>query len=77
MAADEAIGGLAEGKSEAEEVVGKATGRGVEDVGEHNVHGVFGANRASTKHGKAELHGEDKIGREEKVSAVDGITSVG
>ena len=73
MAADEGVGGSTEGKGETEEVVEKATGSGVKDVGEHDVHGVFGPDGAGTKHGKAKLHGKDEVGGKEKVVVVDGI----
>lgn len=59
MAADEAVGGCSKGESEAEEIVGEATGGSVKDIGEHDVHGVFGSNRAGTEHGETKLHGED------------------
>ena len=74
---DEAIGGRAKGKSEAKEVVEKATGGGIEDIGEHNIHGVLGTNRASAEHGEAKLHGKDEISREKEVSIVDRIVGVG
>ena len=61
VAADEAVGGAAEGECKAEQVVGETAGGGVEDVGEHDVHGVFGSDGAGAEHGEAELHGEDKI----------------
>lgn len=77
MTADEGVGGSAKSEGEAEEVVEKAAGSGVKDVGEHDVHGVFGADGAGTEHGKAELHGEDEIGGEEKVDGVDGEFGVG
>lgn len=59
MAADEAVGGCSKGESKAEEIVGEATGCSVEDIGEHDVHGVFGSNGAGAEHGKTKLHGED------------------
>nr|GMD67820.1 hypothetical protein CR513_44452 [Ipomoea batatas] len=61
VVADEAVGVAAgaEGEGEAEEVVEEATGGGVEDVGEHDVHSVLGADGAGAEHGEAELHGED------------------
>ncbi|KAF7837395.1 hypothetical protein G2W53_005877 [Senna tora] len=77
MTADEGVGGGTEGESEAEEVVEEAAGGGVEDVGEHDVHGVFGANGAGAEHGEAELHGEDEVGGEEEVGVVEGIGGVG
>ena len=73
VAADEGVGGGTKGKGKAKEVVGEATGSGVKDVGEHDVHGVFGTDRASTKHGKPQLHGEDEVGGEEEVCVVDGV----
>ena len=77
MLTDEAIGGRAEGECKAEEVVEEAAGGGVEDIGEHDIHGVFGANGAGTEHGEAKLHGEDEISGEKEVSVVDGIIGVG
>lgn len=62
MMANEAIRGCAEGEGEAKEVIRDGTGCSVEDVGEHDVHGVFGANGAGAEHGKAQLHGEDEVG---------------
>lgn len=59
VAADEAVGGCTEGESEAEEIVGESTGGSIKDVGEHDVHRVFGSNGAGAEHGEAELHGED------------------
>ena len=73
---DEAVGGAAEGEGVAEEVVAEAAGRGVEDVGEHDVHGVLGADGAGAEHGEAELHGEDEVGGEEEVGGVDGEAGV-
>ena len=52
MAADEAVGEGAEGECEAEEVVREAAGGGVEDFGEHDVHGVLGSDGASAEHGE-------------------------
>lgn len=77
MAADEAVGRRTVGEGEAEEVVEEAAGGGVEDVGEHDVHGVFGANGAGAEHGEAELHGEDEVGGVEEVGVVDGVVDVG
>ena len=74
--ANEGVGGRSEGESEAEEVVEETAGCGVEDVGEHDVHGVFGSYGTGTEHGEAELHGEDEVGREEEVGGVDGIGGV-
>lgn len=76
MFANETIGGIAKGKGKAEKVIEKASGGSIKDIGEHNVHGVFGTNGACAQHGKAKLHDEYKIGREEKVSVVNGIASV-
>lgn len=76
VAADEAVGRGAESEGEAEEVVEEAAGGGVEDVGEHDVHGVFGADGAGAEHGEAELHGEDEVGGEEEVGSVDGVVGV-
>lgn len=61
MFADEAVGRCAESKSEAEEVVEETSGGGVENVGEHDVHGVLSANRTSTKHSETKLHRENEI----------------
>ena len=77
MAADEGVGGAAEGKGEAEEVVKEAAGGSVEDVGEHDVHGVFSTDGAGAEHGEAELHREDEVGGEEEVDGVDGEFGVG
>ena len=77
MAANEAIGRGSEGKCVAEEVVEEASSGGVEDVGEHDVHGVFGADGAGAKHGEAELHREDEVGGEEKVGVIEGVFGVG
>lgn len=76
MAADEGVGRSAKSEGEAEEVVGESAGGGVEDVGEHDVHGVFCADGAGAEHGKAELHGEDEVGGEEEVRVVDGVGGV-
>lgn len=46
VSADEGVGGSAEGKGKAEEVIGEGTGSGIEDVGEHDIHGVLGTNGA-------------------------------
>ena len=77
MAADEAVGGATEGKSKAEEVVEEATSGGVEDVCQHDVHGVFGANGTGAEHGEAELHGEDEVSRKQEVGTVHGKGGVG
>ena len=76
VVADEAVWRGAESEGEAEEVVEEAAGGGVEDVGEHDVHGVFGADGAGAEHGEAELHGEDEVGGEEEVGSVDGVVGV-
>ena len=47
VATDEGVRRGTKGEGEAEEVVREATGSGVEDVGEHDVHGVLGTDRAS------------------------------
>ena len=77
VAADEAVGGCAEGEGEAEEVVEEATGGRVQDVGEHDVHGVLGADGAGAEHGEAELHGEDEVCGEEEVGVVHREGGVG
>lgn len=66
------IGTIAKGKSKAEEVIRDATYNGVNNVGEHYVHGVLCPDRAGTEHGKAELHYEDEVRRKEEVNGVDG-----
>jgi len=76
VAADEAVGRGTEGESEAEEVVGEATGGGVEDVGEHDVHGVLCSDGSCAEHGETKLHGEDQIRGEKKVGVVDCIGGV-
>lgn len=76
MFPDEPVRRPAKGEGEAEEVVEEAAGGGVENVGEHDVHGVLGANRAGAEHGEAELHGEDEVGGEEQVGGVDGVGGV-
>lgn len=70
---DERVAWGAKGESETEEVVEEGASSGVEDVGEHNVHSVFGTNGACTKHCETELHGEYKVGREKKEGGVDGV----
>lgn len=70
VAADEAVGRGTEGEGEAEEVVEEAAGGGVEDVGEHDVHGVLGADGTGAEHGEAELHREDEVGGEQEVCVV-------
>ncbi|GER55890.1 chaperone protein DnaJ [Striga asiatica] len=72
VAADEAVGGAAEGEGEAEEVVEEAASGRVEDVGEHDVHGVLGADGSGAEHGESQLHRKDKVRREEEVSRVNG-----
>ncbi|CAL5031088.1 unnamed protein product [Urochloa decumbens] len=69
---DEAVGGRAEGEGEAEEVVEERARGGVQHVGQHDVHGVLGADGPRAEHGEPELHREDEVGREEKVRGVHG-----
>ena len=68
--ADEAVGRGPVREGEAEEVVEERAGGGVEHVGEHDVHGVLGADGARAEHGEPELHGEDEVRREEQVRRV-------
>ena len=77
MVADEAVWGGPKSEGKAEEVIEDTTGGGVEDVGEHDVHGVFGSDGAGAEHGEAELHGEDEVGGEEEIGGVYGVGSVG
>ncbi|KAG5127205.1 hypothetical protein JHK82_028040 [Glycine max] len=72
MFTDEAVGGGAESEGEAEEVVEEAAGGSVQDVGEHDVHGVLGADGAGAEHGEAELHRKNEVGGKEEVGVVDG-----
>ena len=76
MLADKAVGGGAEGEGKAEEIVKEAAGGGVENIGQHNVHGVLGADGAGAEHREAELHRKDKVRGEEEVRCVDGIGRV-
>ena len=74
--ADEAVGGGAEGEGKAKEIVEEASGGGIENVGEHDVHGVLGADGAGAEHREAELHYEDEVRGEEQVRRVDGAAGV-
>jgi len=58
---DETVGRGAKSKGKTEHVEEDATGGGVQDIRQHDVHGVLGTYRTSTKHGKAKLHGEYKV----------------
>ncbi|PTQ43661.1 hypothetical protein MARPO_0023s0005 [Marchantia polymorpha] len=74
IAADERIVVLAapEGEAESEQIERDASRGCVQDIGHHDVHGVFGPHRARAQHGEANLHREDEVGREEQVHIVDG-----
>ncbi|BAS90025.1 Os04g0509500, partial [Oryza sativa Japonica Group] len=74
---DEAVGRRAEGEGEAEEVVEERPGRGVEHVGEHDVHRVLGPHRPGAEHREPELHGEHEVRREEQVRRVHRRRRVG
>ncbi|CAM8883377.1 unnamed protein product [Rhodiola kirilowii] len=45
-----------------EEVKEQAAGCGVEDVGQHDVHGVLGVDGADAEHDEAEVGGEEEVG---------------
>ncbi|KAJ7979756.1 hypothetical protein O6P43_003120 [Quillaja saponaria] len=77
MAADESIRWCPESKGKSEKVIKETTCCGVENISEHDVHGVFGSNRAGAEHGKAELHRKHEVSREKKVSGVNGECGVG
>ena len=76
VAANEPVRGGAKGEGEAEEVVRDAPRRGIEHVGEHDVHRVLGAHGAGAEHRESELHGEDEVSGEEEVGAIDGEARV-
>lgn len=61
-----------EANAMSKELVKEATGGGVEEVCEHDVYVVFGTDWANTEHGEAELHVQDMVGWERKLSVVDG-----
>lgn len=77
MFPDESIGRSSVGEGEAEEVIEETSGGGVDDIGEHYVHGVFGADGSGAEHGESELHSEDEVSGEEEVGVVDGVSRVG
>ena len=76
MLPNETVRGGAKSKGEAEHVEEDAARGGVEDVGEHDVHGVLGAYGAGAQHGESELHGEYEVSGEKKESGVDGVSCV-
>lgn len=77
VAADEAVGRCTEGECESKEVVRDGSSSSVKDISKHDVHSVLGSDRAGTKHSETELHSKDKVGGEEEIRVVDGISCVG
>ncbi len=70
--ADEAVGvrTLAESEGEADEVVGDATTSSVQNVGQHDVHGVLGAHGSGTQHCESQLHGKHQVSRVQQVGII-------
>jgi len=77
VSSNEPFGGSSKGKGVTKEIVEESSGCSVKDIGKHDVHRILGSNRTSTKHSEAELHGEDKVGREEEVGVVYGEGCIG
>lgn len=59
------------GKSKAKEVVEKATGGSVEDIAEHDIHAVFGADWFGAEHGEHQVGGKEEVHEVESVGGVD------